>query len=265
MKIFIPDILPLIIFGLFVSAALIGGLMMIRAEIRSAGGSEDRVADLCFWLLLAAIAGARCGAILYKPGYILNDPLEFFRIWNGGSFYFGGAVMAIIAGVIFIRHARMPLWKTADMFAPPLAIGHFFVWIGCFFSGLFPVPQSDSLIETLFSLASVNSSGTLASVLPRFLYLAFGSFLIFIILIIMRGYRNFDGKIFWVFVSLLSMLRIFVDTFGFPEYDKHVIASYSTSQLIYIFIAIAGLLMLFYLRRRTRISHMEGSARSLPL
>jgi phosphatidylglycerol:prolipoprotein diacylglycerol transferase len=260
-----PDILQSIIFGLFVSAALIAGLLMIRAEIRSAGGSEDRMADLCFWLLVAAIAGSRCGDILYKPGTILGDPLEFFKIWNGGSFYYGGAVTAIIVGVIFIRRAQMPLWKTADMFAPTLAMGHFFVWIGCFFSGLCPVTQGESIFEAMLSWSEINSSGTLAMPQPRLLYLASGSFLIFIILVLVRGHRNFDGKIFWVFVTLLSMLRLIVDTFEFPGLIKHSVATFSASQLIYTFIAFTGIMMLFYLWRRSRFSHTEGSARSLLL
>ena len=223
------------------------------------------MADLCFWLLVAAIVGARGGAILYKPGYIFNDPLEFFKIWNGGSFYYGGAVMAIIAGVIFIRHAQMPLWKTADLFAPTLAIGHFFVWLGCFFSGLLPVIQSESVNDSMFSWGGVNATFTLALPHSRLLYLATGSFLIFIVIVILRGYRNFDGKLFWVFVTLLSILRFFVEALYSAEFDMRFIATLSTSQLIYIFMALAGILMLFYLWRRSQFSHTEGSARPLSL
>jgi len=259
-----PDILPSIVLGLFISAALIAGLQMIRSEIRTVGGSENRIADLCFWILVAAIAGARCGAMFYKPQPIFEDPLEIFKLWEGGSFYYGGASAALVAGVLFIKHARLPLWKTADMFAPTLAIGHFFVWMGCFFSGLCPGKRNDTIIEALLSWPAEGLTGMLAMPHPRPLYLASGSFLIFIILVMLRGHRNFDGKVFWVFTTLLSLLQLLVDTLDIPGYNKLSPSIFSTSQLISSFTAITGLTMLFYLWRRSRLSHPEASARTLP-
>lgn len=246
------DILPSIVFGVFVSVALIAGLQMIRAEIRAVGGAENRIADLCFWLMVAAIAGARCGDLFDGPATVFDDPLEILRLWNGGSFYYGGAVAALITGVVFIKHARLPLWKTADMFAPTLAIGHFFVWIGCFFSGLFPRAQSYAMIEALFSWPEQAINSMMAIPHPRSLYLASGSFLIFIVLLILRGHKNYDGRVFWIFVTLHNTLRLLVDTLDFPGYGKPSPAIFKAPQIISAIATLVGLTMLFYLWHRSR-------------
>ena len=256
--IFDADILPSIVFGVFVSVALIAGLQMIKAEIRSSGAAENRTADLCFWLMLAAIAGARFGDLYYNPEVIFADPLEILRFWNGGSFYYGGAAAALIVGLIFIRHARLPLWKTADMFAPTLAIGHFFVWIGCFFSGLCPGRRTESIIEGYLAWPEEGLTSMLAMLHPRPFYLASGSFLIFIILLMLRGHRNFDGRVFWVFVILHNTLQLLVDTLDFPGYTKPSPAIISNSQIICAFIAFTGLSMLIYLWHRSRHPIPEG-------
>ncbi len=257
--IFDADILPSIVFGVFVSVALIAGLQMIKAEIRSAGAAENRIADLCFWLMVAAIAGARIGDLFYKPEVIFADPLEILRLWNGGSFYYGGAAAALIVGLVYIKHARLPLWKTADMFAPTLAIGHFFVWIGCFFSGLFPGRLTESVTEGLLSWPEEGLNSMLSIPHPRPFYLACGSFLIFIVLLMLRGHRNFDGRVFWIFVILHSVLQLLVDTLDFPGYTKPSPAFFSNTQIISAFIAFTGLSMLFYLWHQSRPPTPEGS------
>jgi phosphatidylglycerol:prolipoprotein diacylglycerol transferase len=249
---FDADILPSIVFGLFVSVALISGLQMIRAEIRAVGGAENRIADLCFWLMVAAIAGARCGDLLYRPATVFDDPFEILRLWNGGSFYYGGAAAALITGVVFIKHARLPLWKTADMFAPTLAIGHFFVWIGCFFSELFSGTRSHSMIEAMLSWPEEGLSSMLAMPHPRSLYLASGSFIIFIILLMLRGNKNFDGKVFWIFITLHNTLQLVVDTFDFPGYGHLSPAIFSAPQIISALFTLVGLTMLLYLWHRSR-------------
>jgi phosphatidylglycerol:prolipoprotein diacylglycerol transferase len=196
------------ILGLFVSAALGMGVVVVRHEVRASGGDEDRILDLCFWLLIGAIIGARLFDVAQRFAGPAADPLEIFRFWNGSSFYFGGAAAAVVAGVVFIKRNRLTLWNTADLFGPALAIGHFLVYFGLFFSG-------QSLNESFgFSpnLVIARPGDGLLDSLPRpnpvALYLACGSFLIFAILLIVKKRRRFDGQVFWTFTLLNSGLQL---------------------------------------------------------
>src|SRR5690349_4954899 len=54
--------------------------------------------------------------------------------WNGRAFI-GGPVAAVPFTVWFAWRLRLPIWKTLDVLAPGLAIGHVFGRFGCCAAG----------------------------------------------------------------------------------------------------------------------------------
>lgn len=240
------------ILGLFVSAALGTGVVVVRHEVRASGGDEDRILDLCFWLLIGAIIGARLFDVTQRTAGPAADPLEIFRFWNGTSFYYGGAAAALVAGAIFIKRKRLPLWKSADLFGPALAMGHFLVYIGLFFSG-------QSLNESFgFSLNLVIARpgdgllGSLPRPNPVALYLACGSFLIFAILLIVKKRSRFDGQVFWTFTLLNGSLQLGPAVSGFSGGRLLRGGELSPETAIDVFVIVTSLAMLFVLNRRAR-------------
>ena len=123
------------ILGFFIAASLGTGVVLVLHEARASEGDENRILELCFWLLVGAIVGARLFEVAIRPWRPAFDALEILRFWNGWSFYYGGAGAAALSGVIYIKRNRLPLWKTADWFGTALAMGHFLVYIGFFFAG----------------------------------------------------------------------------------------------------------------------------------
>ena len=87
--------------------------------------------------MAGAIVGAR---FVYVTTYwreeFAGQPFsEIFMIQHGGLVYYGGLIGATVAGVIYIRWKKMPLWKTADVLAPSIALGSVFGRIGCLLNG----------------------------------------------------------------------------------------------------------------------------------
>jgi phosphatidylglycerol:prolipoprotein diacylglycerol transferase len=203
-----PNLLSVGIFGLFVSAALGTGVVVVRHEVRASGGDEDRVLDLCFWLLIGAIIGARLFDVAQRAARQAADPLEIFRFWDGSSFYCGGVAAALAVGVIFIKRKRLPLWKIADLFGPALAIGHFLVYFGLFFSGQGLNESFGFSPNLVIARPGAGLLGSVPRPNPVALYLACGSFLIFAILLIVKKRRRFDGQVFWTFTLLNGGLQL---------------------------------------------------------
>ena len=56
-------------------------------------------------------------------------------IQHGGLVYYGGFIGAAVAGIIYILWKKMPLWKTADVLAPSIALGSVFGRTGCLLNG----------------------------------------------------------------------------------------------------------------------------------
>lgn len=94
--------------------------------------------DLALVLVVFAIVGARLGhVILEQWDYYLNDPLKILFFWEGGFVFYGGFILSLTAGILFV------LWKkrTADLkeyfrlYTPILSFSYAFGRIGCFLEG----------------------------------------------------------------------------------------------------------------------------------
>ena len=240
------------ILGLFVSAALGTGVVVVRHEVRASGGDEDRILDLCFWLLIGAIIGARLFDVSHRTAGLAADPLEIFRFWDGSSFYYGGATAALAAGMIFIKRHRLPLWNTTDLFGPALAIGHFLVYIGLFFSGQSPNESFGFNPNLVIARPGDGLLGSLPRPNPVALYLACGSFLIFAILLIVKKRRKFDGQVFWTFTLLNGGLQLGPAVSDFSGGRLLHGSELSPDTVTNALIIVTSLAMMIILNRRTR-------------
>ena len=76
------------------------------------GRSREEVDTLTIYMVIAAIAGARLGHILfYDPIDFLREPHRIFAIWEGGLASHGGAIAVLIALYFFSRKTKVKyLW-----------------------------------------------------------------------------------------------------------------------------------------------------------
>jgi phosphatidylglycerol:prolipoprotein diacylglycerol transferase len=96
-----------IVLGIFAAMAVIIKLSSYYPESRI---NKEIIIDLAFWLVLAGLVGARLYHVFLELSYYLDNPLDVFKIWQGGLAIHGG----IIAGIIVI-------WFFAKKITPLLA------------------------------------------------------------------------------------------------------------------------------------------------
>ena len=70
-------------YGFFVACGFFFGILLAKSQAEKAGIDPDKIMDLAFFVLLAAIIGARLFYVLTVPEVFIADPVEIFRIWNG--------------------------------------------------------------------------------------------------------------------------------------------------------------------------------------
>src|SRR3546814_3808731 len=86
-----------LMYALGFAAAWWRGRLRIR-QGRLPGAGDAALGDLLFYGMLGVILGGRLGYILFYdlPTY-LSDPLQVFRIWEGGMSFHGGLLGVCLA------------------------------------------------------------------------------------------------------------------------------------------------------------------------
>jgi phosphatidylglycerol---prolipoprotein diacylglyceryl transferase len=94
------------------------------------------VDDLLVWITIGVILGGRIGYVLfYGGGAYLSDPLEIFKVWQGGMSFHGGLIGAALAMLLFARRRRLNVWSLFDMAAAAVPVGLFLGRVANFING----------------------------------------------------------------------------------------------------------------------------------
>ena len=238
-------------YGFFVALGFVAGAVLASLKARKEGIPFERVVDLFFYSVLSAILGSRILFVLINLDAYRKNPLEVFKIWEGGLVFYGGLFLAIGVSLVYMKWHRLPIWKLADLFSPSIALGLFFGRIGCFLAGCCYGKETSLFWGITFtdsnSLARLN-----VSLHPTQVYEAASSLALYFFLNWMERKKTFYGQIFWLFLFLYSATRFFIEIWrddprGFLFGDW-----VSTSQGIGIFLAMISIFMLFYLKRIQR-------------
>ncbi|MBU0614096.1 prolipoprotein diacylglyceryl transferase, partial [Patescibacteria group bacterium] len=118
--------------GILVSLGFFVGLLVAKMHAKKHGLDDKKMIDLAFWILLASIIGGRIGHIPYAFEWYLKEPLNIFRMWDGGMSVFGGFIGALFATVIFLKIKKLPFWGYASSAIFGLPFGLWIGRIGCF-------------------------------------------------------------------------------------------------------------------------------------
>jgi phosphatidylglycerol:prolipoprotein diacylglycerol transferase len=240
-------------YGFFILLGFATGVFLAiqRARKAKVSISFERVADLFFYAVLSAILGSRILFVLINFNVYRKNPLQAFKIWEGGLVFYGGFILAAGVSIVYMRWHQLPIWKLADLSSPSIALGLFLGRIGCFFAGCCYGKETSLPWSVVFkdpnSLARLN-----VPLHPTQLYEAAGGLVIFFFLIWWEKRKIFDGQIFWLFSLLYSITRFLIEILRGDPRGFIFQGLLSTSQGIGIFLAILSLFMLFYLKKVQR-------------
>jgi phosphatidylglycerol---prolipoprotein diacylglyceryl transferase len=241
--------LTLYTYGSFVALGFFTALMLSRFFAKKQDIDPQSITDLIFMILVSALIGSRLLYVIINFSYYRDNLLSIFKLWDGGLVFYGGFIFAIIGSYIFIKIKQLNTWKTADVIAPGIALGHAIGRIGCFFAGCCYGKECAEPWAVTFS--NPDSLAPLGVHLhPTQLYSVFSNLCIFFILLFILKIKKFHGQVFFSYLIIYSIFRSYIETyrgdfrgnfFGFPV---------SVSQGISLLIGIIAILMLFYLHKK---------------
>lgn len=110
-------------YGIILGSAALAGLLLVVREGKRFGIVPDFFMDLLLIGVPSAIIGARLYYVTFQWEAYRDQPLDIFKIWEGGIAIYGALIGALIAGFIYIRRKGYNFWRIADICAPGLLIG----------------------------------------------------------------------------------------------------------------------------------------------
>jgi phosphatidylglycerol---prolipoprotein diacylglyceryl transferase len=266
---------PINTYGVLLALAFLAAILIAAKLAARDGLPRERVYDLGLWILLAAIVGSKFLMLFTEPEY-REDPLrlislDFLR--SGGVFY-GGFITAVIAGYFLIRRYKLPWWKTADAFAPGIALGNAIGRQGCFAAGCCWGKPTTMPWGVEFTKAGNEVTGVPLDVHlhPTQLYESFGALLVFFFLIWLHRRKRFSGQVILFYGVLYAVMRFTIEFFrDDPRGDilgLTTLTGLSTSQMLSLVVGIVGLVFLILRWRRAseekpeKISQTPDAARA---
>lgn len=223
---------------------------------------SSKLIDMAFYTILIALLGAKLILFLGDFSYYVQNPKQLFSLARSGGVFQGGLAFGFVFALWYLHRNKIPAWKTADIAAPALALGHGFGRIGCFSAGCC-FGSECSLpwgvvyhSEYAHSLTGIPLDRLLH---PTQLYESFLNFLNFFILFLILRKKRFDGQVISFYLINYGIIRYFVEFFrGDHDPETFLIRnpspwlSLSYPQVFSLVALAAGVLLLFFLRKKRR-------------
>ncbi len=241
-------------YGVLVATGVLVGLLTTVSIARRQGLDPEKIWNLGILVVIFAILGAKVLYVINDWDWYTSHPGEIFSfstLQAGGVFY-GGVLAALAVSWYYMRKHGLRWLRTADCFAPGLALGHAIGRVGCFAAGCcygketthwwgvtFTSPLAASWVGTPLNRALV----------PTQLLESAVELVNFFILYWLIKRKKFDGQIIGAYMFLYGFARYFMEYLrGDPGRGSVFGGAMTGTQLISILLVLAGGFM--WLRRK---------------
>ncbi len=228
-------------YGVLIAAGFLAGVWTANRRARNVGLDPEQITNLLFWVLLAGVIGARgLYVVTYWSEEFAGRPFSKIFTERAGLVFHGGLIGATIVGIWYMRVKKLPFWKTADVLAPSIALGHAFGRVGCFMTGCCYGAPCDLPWAVRFSEGHARAGVLLH---PVQLYESVGNLLVAVALMRLHPRKKFDGQVFAVYLMCYGILRGVIEVFRADNQIRFLGGKISTAQIISVALVVTGIVL----------------------
>ena len=229
---------------LILSAFTIGYFLVIQ-NCKRKSINTTVVSNMCFYLVLFSIIGARIYYCLFNMDYYSKNILDILKIWEGGLAIHGGIIGGLLCLIYFTKKYKLDLLDLLDVFSIPLALGQAIGRWGNFFN-----KEAYGSVVSLYTLRKYHIPSFIIKGMyidynyhqPTFFYESIACFLLFIILfIIYRKCKTKKGQIFGIYCTTYGIVRYFIESL---RTDSLMLFNFKVAQIISIIMVIIGIILI---------------------
>lgn len=219
-------------YGVIIAVGFLLAVLYCSRKSKFFGVDEEKLLDMLFFAVPAAIIGARVYYVIFYLSMFRNADGTFdwgraVAIWDGGLAIYGGVIAAVITVAIYCKVRGQSFWNYADVGCYGLLIGQAIGRWGNFvnveaYGGLTTLPWrmcSASIADEMMYKGLLESQEVYQNILdgtvgvhPTFLYESLWNVLGFVLLVLLaRKGRKFDGQMFLSYVAWYGVGRAIIE------------------------------------------------------
>ncbi len=247
-------------YGFFMAVGVAAAIWFLYVQAKKQGYDTGKLLDAAFWIILVSLLGAKLTLFFANLTYYLENPGELLSLIRSGGVFQGGLTFGLIFAIIYFRKKKIPLWPTADLVGPAIALGHGFGRLGCFSAGCCYGRECLQPWAVVYQNEYAHSLTGIPLNIPLHpvqLYESALNFLNFLILLAILKKRKFSGQVFCFYVINYSIIRFFTEFFrgdhdpqDYLIWGQTVLSSLSLSQLYCLIGLAAGIILYLILKKR---------------
>jgi phosphatidylglycerol---prolipoprotein diacylglyceryl transferase len=240
-------------YGFLVSFGVIVAILLIQKLAKEQGMDSEKVWNLAIIFVFAGIVGAKLLMFIAEWKTFLAHPREIFTLstLQAGGVFSGGVILAVICGAWYMRKNHMPGLRTADVFAPGLALGHAFGRLGCFSAGCCFGKETTLPWGVTFHNPLAHEIGGVplgVHIHPTQIYEMIVELANFAILYWMLKHKKFEGQVVGAYMFIYGVARFFLEFLRGDEGRGVLFGTWMTdTQGIALAMVVAGTIL--WLRR----------------
>ncbi|MCK5211240.1 prolipoprotein diacylglyceryl transferase [Candidatus Parcubacteria bacterium] len=213
-------------YGLFIVSGILAATLVSFKLSSKYNIKKDTIIDLAFWLIIAGLIGTRVYHVLLELPFYLDNPLDIFKIWQGGLAIHGGIIAGLVTIWWFSWKQNINFWLLTAIIVPGVALAQAIGrWGNYFNQEIYGVPTSLPWGIPIEFVNRVPEFFNYEFFHPAFLYESLGSLIIFITLILLHKKLNTSDLkykvIIAIYLILYSLLRF---TLEFIRTDQTPVA-----------------------------------------
>jgi len=237
-------------YGVFFALALFLAYSLAQFMVKKRKLSLETFDKLAVYLVIGLIVGARLGHILfYELDYYLSNPLQVFKVWEGGLASHGATIGLLLAYGLFLwRHKKIHFFDYADIIVVVAAIPVSLIRLGNFFNSELYGRVTD--VPWAVTFTRVDDLARHPSQLYEF---GMGAILFAILLPLwLKKYKTAQpGFFFGLFFMLYFALRFTVEFFkDFPLHENFL--NLTTGQMLSVPFFLFGLIVLIKVHAKSK-------------
>lgn len=139
-------------YSLFFAISFLLGFYLMKKMMKKENAPEGWEDKIFLYVFIGTILGARLGQVLfYDPVYYFNNPIEIFKIWEGGLASHGAAILISLSLWIYAKKVtKRSFFYGADKAVVTIAIASAFIRVGNLANSEIIGERSDSSTAIFF-------------------------------------------------------------------------------------------------------------------